>query len=105
MTTLDTSPPLDAAASTGIRKIVGMFLYYAHAFNNTMLVALGTMASQQASATDATAHACIDLLNYAASHPEGIVKDFERHGPLQSYGCLLPIGSQCLLPSHWFLLA
>jgi len=55
MTTLDTSPPLDAAASTQIREIVGVFLYYARAINNTMLVALGTIASQQASATETTA--------------------------------------------------
>jgi len=62
LTTLDTSPPLDAAASTRIQEIVGIFLYYAHAINNTMLVALGTIASQQASATETTAHACIHLL-------------------------------------------
>jgi len=76
MTTLDTSPPLDAAASTRIREIVGVFLYYARAIDNTMLAALGTIASQQASATETTAHACIDLLNYVATHPEGIIKFF-----------------------------
>jgi len=43
---------------------VGVFLCYARAIDNTMLVALGTIASQQASATETTAHACIDLLNY-----------------------------------------
>ena len=76
MTTLDTSPSLDATASTRIREIVGVFLYYARAIDNTMLVALGTIASQQASATETTAHACIDLLNYAATHPDGTIKFF-----------------------------
>jgi len=76
MTTLDSSPPLDAAASTRIQEIVDVFLYYARAIDNTMLVALGTIASQQASATETTCHACIDLLNYAATHPEGIIKFF-----------------------------
>jgi len=76
MATLDTSPPLDSAASTRIREIVGVFLYYARAINNTMLVALGTIASQQASATETTAHACVDLLNYVATPPEGIIKLF-----------------------------
>jgi len=41
-----------------------------------MLVALGTIASQQASATETTAHSCIDLLNYPATHPKGIIKFF-----------------------------
>mgnify|MGYP000691396941 CR=1 FL=1 len=76
MTTLDTSPPLDSPASTRIREIVGVFLYYARAIDNTMLVALGTIALQQASATESTAHAYIDLLNYAATHPECIEKFF-----------------------------
>jgi len=39
-----------------------------------MPVALSTIASQQASATETTTHACIDLLNYAATHPKGIIK-------------------------------
>jgi len=76
MTTLDTSPPLDAEATTRVREIVGVFLYYARAIDNTMLVALGTIASQQSAATETTAHACIDLLNYAATHPDGIIKYF-----------------------------
>jgi len=76
MTTLDTSPPLDVAITTRIREIVGVFLYYARAIDNTMLVALGTIASQQVSATEATTNPCIDLLNYAATHPEGIIKCF-----------------------------
>jgi len=55
---------------------VGVFFYYAHAIDNTMLVAHSTIALQQASTTETTAHACIDLLNYAATHPEGIIKFF-----------------------------
>jgi len=85
MTTLDTSPPLDAAASTRIQEIVGMFLYYVQAIDNTMLVALNAIALQQASATETTTHACIDLLNYAATHPEGIVKFFLSDMVLYNY--------------------
>jgi len=55
---------------------VGVFLYHARAIDNTMLVALGTIALQQASATETTTHAYIDLLNYAATHPKGIIKSF-----------------------------
>jgi len=85
MTSLDTSPPLDATASTRIREIVGVFLCYARAIDNIMLVALGTVASQQVSATEATAHACIDLLNYAATHPQDIVKYFSSNMVLYNH--------------------
>jgi len=53
MTTLDTSPPLDADATTRIREIVGVFLCCARAINNTMFMALSNIALQQASATEA----------------------------------------------------
>ena len=85
LTTVDSSPFLDADATTRIREIVGVFLYYARAIDNTMLVALGTIASQQASATQATANAVVDLLNYAATHPDAIIKYFASDMVLYSH--------------------
>jgi len=85
MTALDTSPPLDADATTRIHAIVGVFPHCARTINNTMLVALGTVALQQASATEATANACIDLLNYVATHPDGIIKCFASMVVLHKY--------------------
>jgi len=76
LTTQDNTPPLDTAAVKRVREIVGVFLYYARAIDNTMLPALSTIASQQAAATITTANACVDLLNYAATHPDAIIKYF-----------------------------
>ena len=73
-TSPDLSDPLPTKEITTIREIVGVFLYYARAVDNTMLCALSTIAAQQSTATEATAEACIDLLNYAASHPDAIVE-------------------------------
>jgi hypothetical protein len=39
-----------------------------------MLVALGTLASQQANGTQATAKAVTQLLNYAAAHPDTTIQ-------------------------------
>jgi len=39
-----------------------------------MLVALGTLASQQAKGTEATMDALVHLLNYAATHPEAKIR-------------------------------
>ena len=39
-----------------------------------MLVALGTLAAAQSKGTQATAKAAVQLLNYAATHPEAIIR-------------------------------
>lgn len=71
---IDTSPPLSPDAQTRIQEIIGVLLYYARAVDSTMLVALGTLASSQAACTQATADACVQLLNYAATHPDATVR-------------------------------
>ena len=70
----DTSAPLDAAGLTRLQEVVGTLLYYARALDSTMLVALGTIASAQAKGTEQTADAVTQLLNYAATHPDAIVR-------------------------------
>ena len=65
----DDAPLLDPPSLTRVQQIVGMLLYYAMALDNTMLVALGSIAGQQAKATTATMTACNWLLDYAASNP------------------------------------
>jgi hypothetical protein len=37
--------------------------------DNTLLVALGTIASAQSKGTEATMNAMVQLLNYCATHP------------------------------------
>jgi hypothetical protein len=68
----DNTPALSPGDALRIQEIVGVFLYYARAVDNTMLVALSSLAS--AARTDATAQAVTQLLNYAATHPDAIVR-------------------------------
>lgn len=70
----DTSPPLDKPGITRVQQIIGTLLYYARAIDSTMLVALSTLSAVQSKSTDATADALTRLLNYAASHPDAIVR-------------------------------
>jgi hypothetical protein len=69
----DTSPALDAADTKCVQEILGTLLYYARAVDSTMLTAIGSIAMQQASATQATMQAITQLLNYCATHPEAAV--------------------------------
>jgi hypothetical protein len=59
---------------TRIQEITGTLLFYARAIDSTMLVALGTIASNQSRGTQATAQALTQLLNYAAAHPYTTVR-------------------------------
>ena len=74
MTEIDTSPSLDHSGIKRLQEVIGTLLYYGRAIDNTMLVALGTLASQQTKATEATGEALTQLLDYAATHPEAIVR-------------------------------
>lgn len=72
--TPDASPPLDKDGIKKVQQIVGVFLYYARALDNTMLVALGDIASAQTKSTEHTHNAVVKFLNYAASNPEATVR-------------------------------
>jgi hypothetical protein len=47
-----------------------MFLFYALAVDSSMLATVGTLASQQSRGTRAIMVALVQLLNYAATHPD-----------------------------------
>jgi hypothetical protein len=51
------------------------------AVDNTMLVALGTLAAAQTQGTEKTMDAIKQLLNYAATHPDAAVRFHEKPGP------------------------
>ena len=68
MTVTDTSPSLDHSGIKRLQEVIGTLLYYGRAIDNTKLVALGTLASQQTKATEATGEALTQLLDYAATH-------------------------------------
>ena len=71
---LDHTRPLDAKEIKRIQEIVGTFLYYGRAVDSTMLKALSSLASAQAHGTEATMDAVVQLLNYAASHPDAVLR-------------------------------
>jgi hypothetical protein len=68
----DDSPLLNAEGVTRIQEIIGVLLYYARAVDNTLLVALGSLAS--APKSEATAEAIVQLLNYCATHPDAVIR-------------------------------
>jgi hypothetical protein len=71
---VDDTSLLPQSALTCIQEITGTFLLYARAIDCTMLVALGTIASNQSKGAHATAQALTKLLNYAAAHPDATVR-------------------------------
>ena len=70
----DTTEILNPASIKRLQEIIGTFLYYARAVDNTMLVALGTLGSAQTKGTKQTMEAAVNLLNYAATHPNAKVR-------------------------------
>ena len=64
----DELPPLNPQEVNRLQQIIGTFLFYARAIDNTMLVALGTLAAAQTKGTQQTMQATVQLLNYAATN-------------------------------------
>jgi len=56
-----------------VQEVIGVLLYYACTVDPTLLVALNTLALQQATATQATAKDIDQLLNYCATHPDATI--------------------------------
>lgn len=69
----DSSPKLDKAKTTRYQMILGSLLFYARAVDPTILVALGTLASSQASPTEESERHLHFLLDYVASHPNSTI--------------------------------
>jgi hypothetical protein len=53
-----------------IQKIVGSILYYTHAVDMTVLMALSTIAMLQRHPTKNTRTCCVQLLDYLATHAD-----------------------------------
>eukprot|EP00957_Ditylum_brightwellii_P075073 5704419-Ditylum_brightwellii.AAC.1 len=69
----DLPPPLNSKQKNRIQQVLGTLLFYACAVDPTMLVAIDSIASQQAAPTEKTAAAIVHLLNYAATHPDVVI--------------------------------
>ena len=70
----DLSKPLDAKGRLFIQRVCGKFQFYACAVDSNMLVALSAIATQQAKATQITMLAITKFLNYAATHPDAVLR-------------------------------
>ena len=49
-------------------------MYYAKSVDSTLLVALGTISSQQVKATTATNRDVVQLFDYCATHPDAVLR-------------------------------
>jgi hypothetical protein len=70
----DTSPPLSPDEIKHIQRVIGSILYYARAVDLTVLMALSTIASEQAHGTKNTMRKTKQLLDYLATHSEATVR-------------------------------
>ena len=59
-----------------IQQIVGsiLYLHYARAVDLTVLMALSTIAGEQAKATEHTERTVEQLLDYLATHPDATIR-------------------------------
>ena len=74
MQPIDTRPLLNEKGIKRIQGIVGELLYVGRAVNNKLLVALSAIGAQQTAATEDTAVAIEQLLDYMATYPnDGIL--------------------------------
>jgi hypothetical protein len=65
---------LDKIGTQRVQAINGTLLYYARAVEPTMLPALNEISSQQASPTSDTIKKCNQLLDYAATYPNAVIR-------------------------------
>ena len=70
----DTSPLLDESGVKRIMSIAGAVLFYGRAIDNTLLVTLNSIGTQQTAAIEVTNEAVNQMLDYLATYPnDGIV--------------------------------
>jgi len=58
---------------TYVQEVIGTFLYYARCVDASMLPALRTLATQQASPTRNTMKIVKQFIHYASTHPDAVV--------------------------------
>jgi hypothetical protein len=70
---LDTSPSLNKAGKKFIQEVTEVFLCLVQAIDSTMLIALSSLASEQAAPAERTMQKCLHFLYYAASQEDAII--------------------------------
>lgn len=71
---LDTSPPASAKDKQYIQQVIGTLLYHARSIDSTTLVALSSIAADQANPTEDTLKRTKQLLDYVATHPDAVLR-------------------------------
>jgi hypothetical protein len=64
------SPTLSNKDVNKLQQLTGTLLYYAMAVDQTLIMPINVLASEQSKATAVTADKVIKLLNYCNTHPE-----------------------------------
>jgi hypothetical protein len=67
---ITTSPALSEKDVNKLQQLTGTLLYYARAFDPTLIMPIKILASEQSNATEVTADKVIKLLNYCNTHLE-----------------------------------
>ena len=70
----DTSLPLSTTDKKRVQQILGSILYYARAVDITVLVALSSIAAEQAKATNKTMTNIKQLLDYCSTYPDAKIR-------------------------------
>ena len=71
---LTSSPLLSTIEKKRLQRVIGTLLYYGKAIDNTILVPVGTLASQQSQATQSTYKSLSQLLDYLATYPDASIR-------------------------------
>ena len=75
----DTSPPLSKEDIRHVQSVIGSILYYARAVDLACLMALSTIASEQAKGTENTMLKTKQLLDYLATHLDATVRFYASY--------------------------
>jgi hypothetical protein len=71
---VDISPKLSPEEIKEIQRVIGSILYYARAVDITVLMALSSIAIEQANGTTSTMEKAKQLLDYLATHPDATIR-------------------------------
>jgi hypothetical protein len=99
-------PTLEKIGTQRVQAIAGTLLYYARAVDPTMLPALNKISSQQARPTQITIDECNQLLDYAATSPDAVIRyhasDMVLHLDTDAAYLVLP-QARSRIAGHYFL--
>ncbi len=97
----DVSPALNKAGKKFIQEVCGVFLFLAWAVDGGLLLALSSLASQQAYPTEKTMELCKEFLDFMATQEEAILtyRAGEMVLAIHSNACSLPVQTKSPQPS------